>query len=64
MNLGIIGVAEFKMPFFVSGDVELLMNIICISLMLSIYRRKDINFEEPQKSKILTKIENYFFEEC
>lgn len=24
--------------------------------------RKDINFEEPQKSKILVKFENYFFE--
>ena len=64
MNFGIIGVAEFKMPFFASGEVGLLMNIICVSLMLSIYRRKDINFEEPQKSKILVKFENYFFEEC
>lgn len=64
MNFGIIGVAEFTMPFFGSGEVELLMNIICVSLMLSIYRRKNINFEEPKKSKILAKIEDYFFEEC
>ena len=64
MNFGIIGVAEFKMPFFSSGEVELLMNIICVSLMLSVYRRKNINFKEPEKSKILAKIEDYFFEEC
>ena len=62
MNFGIIGVAEFKMPFFSSGEIELLMNIICVALMLSIYRRKNINFEEFKKSKILTKFENYFFE--
>lgn len=64
MNFGIISIAEFKMPFFSSGEVELLMNIICVSLMLSIYRRKDINFEDPEKSKILARIEDYFFEEC
>lgn len=64
MNFGIIGVAEFKMPFFSSGEIELLMNIICVALMLSIYRRKNINFEKPQKLKILAKIEDCFFEEC
>ena len=64
MNFGIIGVADFKMPFFSSGEVELLMNIICVSLMLSVYRRKNINFKEPEKSKILARIEDYFFEEC
>ena len=64
MNFGIIRIAEFKMPFFSSGEVELLMNIICVSLMLSVYRRKNINFKEPEKSKILAKIEDYFFEEC
>ena len=64
MNFVIIWGSEFKIPFFSSGEVELLMNIICVSLMLSIYRRKNINFEEPKKSKILAKIEDYFFEEC
>ena len=35
--------------------------------MFSVYRRKDINFEDPKKPKkpkILTKIEGIFFEEC
>lgn len=64
MNFGFGVIAEFSLPFIRGGMTENLMNIICLSLMLSIYRRKDINFEEPQKSKILTKIENYFFEEC
>lgn len=64
MNFVIIGGSEFKMPFFSSGEVELLMNIICVSLMLSVYRRKNINFKEPEKLKILAKIEDYFFEEC
>ena len=63
MNLGIIGVAEFNLPFISGGDIEWLMNIMCMSLVLSIYRRKDINFEEPKKSKLLTKIEDFFFEE-
>ena len=27
------------------------------------YKRKDINFEEPKKSKIVAKVENFFFEE-
>ena len=39
------------------------MNIMCMSLVLSVYRRKDINFEEPKKSKMATKIEDFFFEE-
>ena len=49
MNLGIIGVAEFNLPFISGGDIEWLMNIMCMSLVLSVYRRKDINFEEPKK---------------
>lgn len=67
MNLGIIGVAEFNLPFISGGDVEWLINVLCMPLVLSVYRRKDINFEEPKKAnkpKILIKIENYFFEEC
>lgn len=63
MNLGIIGVAEFNLPFISGGDIEWLMNIMCMSLVLSVYRRKDINFEEPQKSKLVAKIEDFFFEE-
>ena len=64
MNLGIIGVAEFNLPLISVGDAEFLMNILCMALILSAYRRKDINFEEPKKSKWVEKVENIFFEEC
>ena len=64
MNLGIIGIAEFNIPFISGGDAEWLVNILCMSLILSVYRRKDINFEQPKKSKLVASIENFFFEEC
>ena len=67
MCLGIGIIAEFTLPFVSSGvglgSVSFLVNILCISLILSIYRRKNINFEEPKKSKIYVAIENFFFEE-
>ena len=62
MNFGFIGVAEFNLPLISVGDTEFLMNILCMALFLSAYRRKDINFEEPKKSKLLIKIEDFFFE--
>lgn len=64
MNLGIGFIGEFQLPFISGGYANCLTNLLCISLMLSIYRRKDINLKEPQKSKVLVKIENFFFEEC
>lgn len=63
MNLGIGFIAEFQLPFISGGYVNSLTNLLCMSLILSIYRRKDINLEEPEKSKVLVKIENFFFEE-
>lgn len=63
MNLGIIGTAEFQLPLISGGKATFIANILCMSLFLSVYRRKDINFEEPKKSKIFTKIEDFFFEE-
>ena len=63
MNFGIIGTAEFQLPLISGGKATFIANILCMSLFLSVYRRKDINFEEPKKSKIFTKIENFFFEE-
>ena len=62
MNLGIIGAAEFQLPFISGGKATFISNLLCVSLFLSVYRRKDINFEEPQKSKLVFKIENFFFE--
>ena len=63
MNLGIGFIAEFQLPFISGGYVNILINLLCMSLILSIYRRKDINLEEPKKSKVLVKIEDFFFEE-
>jgi len=63
MNLGIIGVAEFDLPLISGSKATIIMDMILMSLFLSVYRRKDINFEEPKKSKLVTKIEDFFFEE-
>lgn len=63
MNLGIGFIAEFQLPFISGGYVNSLTNLLCMSLILSIYRRKAINLEEPKKSKVFVKIENFFFEE-
>lgn len=63
MNFGIIGTAEFQLPLISGGKATFIADILCISLFLSVYRRKDINFEEPKKSKLVAKIECYFFED-
>lgn len=63
MNLGIIGVAEFDLPFISGGKATFIGNMLCMALFLSVYRRKDINFEKPKKSKLVTKIEDFFFED-
>ena len=65
INLGIQ--ADINIPFVSYGGFYFMVNILSMALMFSVYRRKDINFEEPKKlkkPKILTKIENCFFEEC
>jgi len=59
--------ADINIPFVSYGGFYFMVNILSMALMFSVYRRKDINFEEPKKlkkPKILTKIENCFFEEC
>ena len=63
MNIGIIEIAEFELPLISGGKSNFIANILCMSLILSVYRRKDINFEEPKKSKLAAKIEDFFFEE-
>lgn len=65
INLGIQ--ADINIPFVSYGGFYFMVNILSMALMFSVYRRKDINFEEPRKlkkPKILKKIENCFFEEC
>jgi len=65
INMGIqVGI---EIPLVAYGGVYFIISIISMALMLSVYRRKDINFEEPKKlrkPKIFAKIENFFFEEC
>lgn len=63
MNLGIIGTAEFQLPLVSGGKSTFIASLLCMALFLSVYRRKNINFEEPQKSKLIAKIENFLFEE-
>ena len=65
INLGIQ--ADINIPFVSYGGFYFMVNILSMALMFSVYRRKDINFEEPKKlkkPKFLTKIEGFFFEEC
>lgn len=33
------------------GDASFLVNIVCMALILSVYRRKYINFEGPKSQK-------------
>ena len=63
MNFGIIGTAEFQLPLISGGKAAFIANLLYMALFLSVYRRKDINFEEPKKSKLVAKIEDFFFEE-
>lgn len=63
MNFGVIGVAEFDLPLISGGKATLITNMICMALLLSVYRRKDINFEEPKKSKLVQKFENFILED-
>ena len=49
MNFGIIRTAEFQLPLISGGKATTISNILCIALFLAVYRRKDINFEEPKE---------------
>ena len=42
MNLNLIIDANFNLPFVSYGRLNLIVNMICFALVLSIYRRKDI----------------------
>lgn len=65
INMGIQ--TSIDIPFVSYGGFYFLVCIFSMALIFSVYRRKDINFEEQKKlkkPKILIKIENCFFEEC
>ena len=55
MNFGIIGTAEFQLPLISGGKATTISNILCIALFLAVYRRKDINFEEPKEISLIFK---------
>ena len=42
MNLNLWFEAGFELPFVSYGGTGLIMNMVCLALVLSIYRRKDI----------------------
>ena len=42
MNLNLIIEANFNLPFVSYGRLNLIVNMMCLALVLSIYRRKDI----------------------
>ena len=65
INMGIQ--AGIDIPLVSYGGLCFIVNILSMALIFSVYRRKDINFEEPKKPKkpkFFTKIEGFFFEEC
>ena len=63
MNVNIGIKTDVNLPFVSNGTIYVLINILSFSIILSVYRRKNINFEEPKKSKLVTKIEDFFFED-
>lgn len=62
MNLGFGEITDFTIPLVAKGKTCLIINMMCLALVLSVYRRKDINFDEPTQrikvSKILLKLSN------
>ena len=60
MNINMGVQTNVNIPFITYGGIFFIVNILSIALILSIYRRKDINeYEEDKKSNItLFKIRN------
>ncbi len=59
MNLGIR--TNINIPFVSCGGFYFLVNIMSMAIIFSIYRRKDINFEEPKKLKLVTRFQKFLF---
>lgn len=57
MNLNLWIRSDINLPFVTEGNLYFIINSFTFGIILSVYRRKDINFEEPKKSKLATKIE-------
>ena len=52
MNLRLWIRSDVNLPFVAEGSLYFLINCFTFAVILSVYRRKDINFEEPKKLKI------------
>lgn len=52
LNLGIQ--SDFNIPFISYGGVNLIVNMICIALVFSVYRRKDIILKNNEKTQLQT----------
>ena len=56
MNLNLWIESGFNLPFVSYGIGNLIMNLISLSIILSVYRRKDINLHEEEDEKKCEKI--------
>lgn len=56
MNLGFGEITDFTIPLVAKGKTSLIINMMCLTLALSVYRRKNINYEETVKRTKLSKI--------
>lgn len=56
MNLGFGEITDFTIPLVAKGKTSLIINMMCLTLALSVYRRKNINFEVTVKRTKLSKI--------
>lgn len=56
INMGIQ--TNVDIPFVSYGGFYFIVSILNMAIVFSVYRRKDINFEEPKKTKIIIRIEN------
>lgn len=54
MNLNLWMESNYNLPFVSYGGANLIINLMCLSLILSVYRKKDLIFESKERrEKIL-----------
>jgi len=49
MNINILPTSDINLPFVSSGNLYFLINSFTFAVILSVYRRKNINFEQEKK---------------
>ena len=56
MNLNLWMESNYNLPFVSDGGVNLIINLMCLSLVLSVYRKKDLIFmDKERKEKVAFK---------